>query len=320
MTIFIEPDRTQYPPDFEAIKCPGLEEMTGADMVIAQIPIPPTVNLSLHIKCHSLFVQIKIGYDICSFDQLHSSIARMQAARIPKGQAILLPIGDYWEDGSGLLRIKGKKAYSGIQYRYPVLGTIYDMWAFRGGTVEALPPKSIDDLQEWVDRKQASLEKIKNEGARDIYPPSPAFVPKDIWQAVEVVKDWRKFLVCGLDDFGSKKAQAVFDYAIEHTPDKEFGLYHVLCLITDEDEKGKPLHKIPLIGKGTRKQIRGVFGLSDGWNLPELAYRLAFYQGWRGFGDEFKRLVNEEGLLPKEVYEELMKENPYTDMESQIAF
>ncbi len=319
MTIFIEPDITAYPDSFQATRCAGLEALTGADMVISQLPIPPTNNLSLHIATRSLFVQIKIGYDVVSFDQLHSSIARMQACKIPKNQAVLLPVGEYWQGDKGLLRIRGEKAFGNTSHS--TLGTIYDMWAFRGGTVEPLPPKTIDGLQEWIERKQHSLEKIESEGKRDIYPPTPVFEIDDIWQQVEEIRDWRKFLVCGLDGFGSKKANAIFEYASENYPGLENNAYQILCLMTDEDEKGKPLHKILLWGNTSRKEFRSFLGIPDGWNLPEVAYRLAFYQGWQSFGKEFKRLVDKGGS-PKEIHTKLMKEigNSMTNLESQIPF
>jgi hypothetical protein len=294
MPVFIEPDRTQYSPNFEAISCAGLEQLTGADMVISSIPIPPTINLTLHIANRSLFVQIKIGYDICSFDQLHSAIARIQECQIPKQQAILLPIGEYRSDDNGLLKVKGQKAFGHTTYE--TLGTIYDMWELRGGTVEALPPKSINDLQKWIDRKIASLEKIK-EGKRDIYPPSPIFQVDDIWQSVEEIRDWRRFFVSGLEGFGSKKANAIFDYV-------------------SENYSGQPLW-----GNKSRKEFRGLLGIPEGWNLPELAYHLAFYQGWQSFGNEFARLVN-KNRKPQEVHKKLMKEreNMMTDFERQIPF
>lgn len=267
MITFTEPDCTIYPSNFTSKNCPGLEALTGADMVLSQIPIPPTVNLDLHIKNRSLFVQIKIGYDIISFDQLHSSIARMQKCGIPKGQAILLPIGEYWQDGLSNLRIKGKKPFGNIPYS--TLETIFDMWDMRGGIVEPSPPKHIDDLQGWIDRKQHAFDKIAKEGKKDVYPPRPEFIPEDIWQSVEEITDWRKFLVSGLDKFGSAKANAVFKYAREYFDGSPFGFYHILCLMTDEKD-GKPVHKIPLWGDKSRQDFREQLGIQDHWNLSEV--------------------------------------------------
>jgi len=320
MPIFTEPDVTQYPSDFQSISCPGLEALTGADMVISTIPLPPTANLELHKANHSLFVQIKIGYDICSFDQLHSSIARMQSAQIPKGQAILLPIGEYWEDDTGLLRIKGQKAFGTTSYS--TLGTIYDMWEYRGGTVESLPPRSINDLQQWIDRKVKSLEKVLSEGKKDIYPPPPTFTIEDIWQDVNEINDWRRFFVSGLEGFGSKTAQNVYDYISENYPENPSSAYLVLYLLTDEDEKGKAIHKIPNWGKVSRKKFREILGVPDGWSLGEMTYKIAFYQGWESFGNELIHLVTKKKLSVKDAVNKLMteKKNMLTDFESQIPF
>lgn len=325
MIIFYEPDATKYPQSFLDIAkhCNGLEQLTGADFVIAKLPIPPTNNLKIHIDSKALFVQLKIDYDICSFDQLHSSIARMQQCKIPKGQAVLLPIGEYWQDENGLLRVKGQKAFGDT--RYTALGTIYDMWSMRGGIVEPLPPKDTDGLMGWIERKWSSIEKIEKEGTRDIYSPSPVFQPDDIWQEVKEIKDWRKTLVSGLDNFGSKKANAIFNYIRDETPESEYNFYFVLSILTDEDTNGKAIHsKVPLWGDASRKDLREKLGLIDGWNLGELSYRIAFYHGWKAFGQEFVRLIAKKKKLSTQVLNEtigkMLNESSLKEIEDQIPF
>ncbi len=328
MTIFYEPDVTAYSKELleVATKCTGLEALTGADIVISNVPenpltqtiVNPVDNLQSHINCHSLFVQIKIGYDICSFDNLKSSIARMQKCQIPKGQAILLPIGEYWKDENSLLRVKHSKPYGNTQYN--TLSTVYDMWSMRGGIVEPLPPKNIDDLLPWIKQKQKSLEKVNREGKRDIYAAAPEFISDDIWQVVEEITDYRKFLVSGLDKFGSKKAQAIFEHMNINFPEQQYSAFAAFNIMTEEKD-GKPIHKIPLWGTTSRKEFRNVLGIPDGWNLGEVTYRLAFYQGWKSFGTELKRLI-EKGKSVKDAYTTLMNEsqNMMTDLESQIPF
>ncbi len=320
MLTFIEPDVTQYPSNFEVVKCPGLEALTGADMCISRLPILPNEkNLQMHIGTRALFVQIKIGYDITPDDRLKSSIARMMACRIPKGQAILLPIGEYWQDKEGLLRVKGKVSFGTTLFT--TLATIFDMWRFRGGEVHCddTTPKHIDDLQKWIDQKEKSILKIESEGTRDIYPPSPEFIPEDIWQSVEEIDDWRNLLVSGLKGFGSAKANAVWKYASDNFSENPISAYHIFTLMTDEDEKGKAVHNIPLWGEKSRKEFRELLRLGDGWNLSELAYRIAFYQGWKSFGLEFARLVNKD-KRPNEVHKQLMNESATIDLERNIPF
>ncbi len=333
MTIFYEPDITAYSKEFleTAIKCSGLEALTGADIIISNVPknpltqttVNPVENLQSHINCHSLFVQIKIGYDICSFDNLKSSIARMQKCRIPKGQAILLPIGEYWKDENSLLRVKHSKPYGNTQYS--TLSTVYNMWSMRGGIVEPLPPNNIDDLLPWIKQKQKSLEKVNKEGKREIYPNRQiqTFDSDDIWQTIEEVPkdDWRYFFCAGLDGFGIKLAQSVEMYIQKDTDLMPGSVYQVLMVLTDENEKGKPVHNIAGWGDGKRKKLRSLLGIPDGWNLGEVTYRLAFYQGWKSFGAELKRLVD-KGKSVKDAHSDLMKEveNSMTDLESQIPF
>jgi len=233
----------------------------------------------------------------------------MQSCKIPKGQAILLPIGEYWQDENGLLRLKGQKAFGDM--RYSTLGTIYDMWQMRGGTVEPLPPKDILDLMTWIERKQKSISKIEKEGKRDTYPQSPQFEPDDIWQIVEEVSDWRKFLVSGISGFGSKTANSIFNYAQKIIPESHLNFFEILCILTDEKD-GKPLHKIPLWGNKSRQNFRGQLGIPDGWNLGQLLYRIAFYTGWKSFGNDFiAAMKKREKLSPKvinEILEKLMSE------------
>ena len=263
MIIFTEPDATIYPPGFTSKSCPGLEAKTGADMVLSQIPIPPTVNLDLHIKSRSLFVQIKIDNDNLSFDAIRRFIARVQACKIPRSQAILLRVGKQWKDGD-LFRIRGKKAYGETKwrdYRRMVMAN-----GFRGITIFPECLTSIDDLPDWIEDYGSVIDKVTTEGQRDIYPPSPEFIPEDIWQSVEEISDWRKFLVSGLDNFASAKANAVFKYAREHFDGSPYGFYHILCLMTDEKD-GKPIHKIPLWGNKSRDDFREQLGIQDGWNL-----------------------------------------------------
>lgn len=318
MPIFTEPDRTQYPPSLDTISCAGLEQLTGADMVIAKLPIPPTSNLLLHIKQRSLFVQIKIGYDNLSFEAIHRFAARVQAQQIPRSQAILLRIGEQWQDENGLWRLRGQSSNSGTtwsSYRRAMFAT-----GLRGITVYPECLTSIDDLPEWIEDCQAIMQKVASE-SKEIYPVSNQFQPDDIWQSVEEINDWRTLFVSGLKGCGSKKVNALFDYVSEHYPFEQVRVYRILCVLTDKDSDGKYIHKIPLWGNSSRDEFRGQLGIPDGWNLSELSYRIAFYQGWQSFGNEFLRLVN-KGESPKEIHKKLMDEikNMMTDLESQIPF
>ncbi len=313
MPTFIEPDVTQYPSGFEAVKCPGLEALTGADMCISRLPILPNEkNLQMHIGTRALFVQIKVGYDIMPDDRLKSSIARMMICKIPKGQAILLPIGEYWQDKEGLLRVKGKVSFGTTLFT--TLATIFDKWRFRGGEVHCddTTPKYIDGLQEWIDQKEKSILKIEKEGTREIYPPSPEFVPEDIWQPVKEVDDWRNLLVSGLKGFGSAKANAVWKYARENFEGSPYGFYQILCMMTDEMDD-KAVHKIPLWGSKSRKEFRELLGIQDSFNLSDLAWESTYFQGWRSCLDQFAYMIGQEKTLSTQkiqnIFDELRKEN-----------
>lgn len=311
MHIFTEPDRTIYPDNFQSTKCSGLEHLTGADMVISKLPIPPTVNLQAHIDNRALFVQIKIDDDNTSFEQIHRFVARVQAAKIPKNQAILLRIGKKWFDKfQSKEELKyGKTTWQ--QYRRFMMSN-----SLKGITFFPEILSTIDDLPEWITDYSEVISNLESD--KDIYPERGQFVLDDIWQNVEEIKDWRRWLVSGLDGCGSKTAQSVMEYAEKTIPKHQFSAYHVLCLMTDEDDKGKPFHKIPGWGDKSRRSFRELLGLTPGWNLGELTYHYAYWQGWQAFGRDFADLVNKK-KTPKEAHTQLMCKD-FISIENEIPF
>lgn len=279
--IHIAPDRTQYPENLQATISPELEPLTGADMLISNFPLPfSKETLQAHIDSKALFVQIKVGYDLLNFEGLHNFCARIQASRIPKNQAILLRIGDYWRDDNGLLRVTGSKPYGNTTWRDYRKALI--ALGLRGVTVFPDCLRSMDELLEWIEDYQSIIEKIYNEGKRELYPskPTPQFDEDDIWQEfTEVNKnDPRYVMVAGLDKFGEKKAISTFQYIVDTLPhirvEHDNGkseylvtLYQFWKVLTDEDEKGKAVHNIPGIGDSMRKSFRNIIGLGEGYNL-----------------------------------------------------
>lgn len=321
--IYIAPDRTQYPDNLQATISSELEPLTGADMLISNFPLDfSEQTLQAHIDSRGLFVQIKIGYDVLNFEGLHNFCARAQKSRIPKNQAILLRIGDYWRDDEGLLRVKGSKPYGNTtwqNYRRAMIGC-----EIRGITVFPECLASVDELTDWIADYQIMIDKVSNEGKRELYPTkyTPQFEADDIWQEMyEVDKnDPRYIMVAGLDKFGEKKAIATFQYIIENFPHiriehtdngkNEYTtcLYYFWKVLTDEDEKGKAIHNIPGIGDKFRKWFRGVIGLTPGCNLsvtnndnPD-----SFMRGWYAFGKSFEDMVT-NGHSPKDSFNGLMK-------------
>ena len=321
MTIYIAPDRTGYPDNFQAEISAELEPLTGTDMLISSFPFGPDQStLQAHIDSRGLFVQIKIGYDALSFDGIHNFCARVQECKIPKSQAILLLVGDFWRDDSGLFRVRSQKPYGDTtwrNFRRAMIGAMA-----RGITVypEFLP--SMNELPEWIEDYQDMLSKFEDEGKRELYPASikPMFENEDIWQEMTEVdkNDPRYTMVAGLAGFGEKKAMATFKYIIENLPhiriehsnDKNeyvTCLYHFWKVLTDEDEKGKATHNVPGWGDKSRQDFRQKIGLAMGENLCiRKMSDFDYTAGWEAFGQEFIKRVN-QGNNPQEAFGQLME-------------
>lgn len=295
--IFYEPDVTKYPQEFkkQARVNPGLEALTGTDFVITTLPLLINqLTLQKHIDKHALFVQLKIGYDILSFDALHNFCARIQKCQIPKQQAILLQVGSYWKDENNYFRVKGKQKQGFTtwqQYRKMLMVNMT-----RGITVFPEQLESIDDLLGWIEDYQSALEKIEKEPNKEIYPPKQKliFQPDDIWQLVEEVpkESWEYLLCSGLDGMGQKTVQAVREYFHNELLVPPTG-HQVLKVLTDQDENGKALHKISGWGDKRRKTLRNILFLPDGFNLEviEKGIDKPYQKGWQVALETFKELV-----------------------------
>jgi len=309
--IYIAPDRTSYTNLPQHIVSPELETLTGADMMISDFPIEQldSSTLQAHIQAKALFVQIKIGYDALNFDGLHNFCARVQKAQIPKNQAILLRVGDYWKDENGLIRIRGNKPYGNTTWRDFRKAMI--ACELRGITVFPECLQSMDELPEWIEDYQFTVNKKIEEGKRELYPsrPVPQFQPDDIWQEmVEVSEDdWRYFLCAGLKGFGVTTANNVCDYLRDNLPHLNSTGYYALKVLTDENKKGKPAHNVKGWGDKSRAKLRALLQLPPGYNLAvRCDGDFDYVKGWRDFGASFQKMV-EDGHNAKDAFNGLMK-------------
>ena len=309
--IYIAPDRTSYTSLPEHIISSELEPLTGADVMISDFPIEQfnESTLQAHIQARALFVQIKIGYDVLNFDGLHNFCSRVQKAQIPKNQAILLRIGNYWKDNNSLLRIKGSQPYGDTTWRDYRRAMI--ACELRGVTVFPECLQSMDELPEWIEDYQSIVNKVSNEGKRELYPvrPAPQFQPDNIWQEmVEVSEDdWRYFLCAGLKGFGVTTANNVKDYLADNLPRMNGTGYYALKVLTDEDEKNKPVHNIKGWGDKSRDKLRVLLQLPPGYNLA-VRHKddFDYVKGWEAFRDEFRTRVS-DGENASKVFNELSR-------------
>jgi len=296
MPIFLSPDRTQYPPLPDTQICNELEALTGSDLCLTRFPLPVSEStLQSHISAKALFVQIKIGYDILSFDALRNFCARVQKCQIPKTQAILLRVGEYWEDENNLLRIKSSRPFGNTAWNdYQRLLMACDV---RG--VNVVPEiRDINELGKWLDNRVAIFEKTENEGKREIYPPrvEPRFEIDDIWQLIEEVPDDTiEYLLCaGMKGLGQSTITAVRQYFQDELPHLPPAGHYFLSVLTDM-ENGKLKHNIKGWGVKRAQKLRYILMLPDNINLSlnGSITENDYLAGWNFALETFKNLIDE---------------------------
>jgi len=313
MFIFIDPSETRsnslFPPSLSTIECPGLEADTGADFVIARLPIPPTETLQLHIDHKSLFCQRKSGYDaIGDFNQIWLEIARFQALKIPMGQCFIIPIGIFYPDSSGYLKIENKRQPANLEkISYLTYLKNEAGWGYSGAQVRRL--NNENELEFFIQAQVEEFQRIEDRGnLKEVYSRGTAFVTNDPFQEVKEIDDWRNLLLSGLKGFGLKTAQSLGDYIDQNLDHIWHSGYWALKILTDQNEKGKAIHDIPGWGEVSRKRLRDILGLPPTVNLSvtHLEDRYDYEAGWNASIDLFRELV-EKGKSPVEAYNQVKK-------------
>lgn len=307
-SILIDPDELKegslLPLLPNSFPCAGLEALTGADFAIKELPLPIEENtLQAHIAAGTIFVQRKSGYDfVGDFEQAFREIARMQACNIPMQQAFILAIGQFYPDDNGLLRIKGKKPLkNNKRLTYNTFLALEAEYRFCGVQVVRLNDES--EIQTWIEAITRERQTIRDRGnLKELYA-SPKVkleeisIGSNIFQGVIEVKphDIRYFFNSGLKNFGQVVANSLMRYAAEKGV-ASYG-FHAIKLLTDEDDQGKAIHKIPNWGKVSRKKFRDILYLEKGSNLTvkdiSRSENEAYNKGWRMFSTIFTKRLEE---------------------------
>lgn len=332
MRLLIDPDELspnsllpQFTIPFEPN--PELESLTGADFAIAEFPLPINEStLEAHIKDGTIFVQRKSGYDfIGNFEQAHREIARIQACKIPMRQAFILAIGHYKPDDNGLLRITGKRPLDNNKsLKYETFLALEAEYRLSGVNVVRLNDES--EIETWINAQVRELETIRNRGNKKelfttnnfmIY--EPGNEPDYLQEVVEVSEtDIRYFLACGLKGFGQSTANNLVEYCQSYTPNLDRWGVYALKVLTDLDEKGKPVHNVKGWGKKGIEKLRLILGLPDNYNLDvreiEFDSDKAYMRGWNTALEIFLGLVK-EGKPATEAWQ-MVKNNMFELMES----
>lgn len=257
---------TRLPSLPNAIVSPGLEALTGADLLLSALDAPASTETLIrkHIAAGALLVQRKSGADLVHSigDRLNSSLARMhEVAPRRAAQHVLLFTGTLTCDADGQALIDGHDAMG----KFWAVTAALARWGDRGGVVETLPTDAM--IPQWVEMRLKHLrEYAAPEGAvRFVYPPNevPMDPPAadDPLQLPIAVRDGRVVLA-QLRGIGPKLAERIWEYTGRN-------LGWALTLLTDE---GSPeTVKIPGIGLQTIRNIRQQFGLPADLRLHLLA-------------------------------------------------
>lgn len=296
---------------------PGLEELTGADWAISKTFLPINQDtLAVHIQAGTIFVQNKFGYDfIGNFEQIWKEVARIQACKIPMGQAYILRIGHFKPDSDGLLRITGKRPLEHNKSITYQTFLNFERQLLRSGVwVQALNDDS--EIESWIEAVLRTDESISSRnGQKLIYPQRPKIIEPleddpdnvtfDLFQEIiEIPPDDVRNLAAAFPGCGQVTIDAIVKYAddnyIAHT-----GI-NFIRLMTDVDSKGKPAYNIKGIGKKSVEKWRGMLQLPDGFNLRfqevEFDTDRAYNRGWRE-GLQLFRAMIEDGVKATEAYD-----------------
>jgi hypothetical protein len=226
--------------DLKPISLPGLEALTGADILISPLNSPYPMNehlLKIHLDTGALLVQLKFGFDLIASiidSRFKTSQVKMLATGANQNQIILLFIGfvfePYREDGE--LMINGTYVHNivpaakNFKYRHYLEQRL--KWSLRGGIFEQVTLDS--SLIIWIKSAAEMFDKPVN---RRVWEPQ---------QKLFLTDDWRNVLV-NLPGIGERKAQDIYDWLV----DKSF--FEFLAALEDESLLAVPGIGLPTINK-----------------------------------------------------------------------
>lgn len=227
-----------------ATEVPGLENATGADILISLVKMPRLTKVTddefsqnlLRRHCESgLLIQRKTGRDLTSSITKFPDILQRMLLWTPRPW--LLGIADIKVDRDGQAIIDG--AESG--FTYAALDGALSYWQLRGGYVTILPNERL--MAGWVNGWLKRLEQIKETPMYAIFRPPQ--------QAVISMPRWMETLAT-FPLIGHERAQAVAEYAGT--------LWAAIDFLTDPP----PGHSCPGVGPETIRRARLHLQLPDG--------------------------------------------------------
>jgi hypothetical protein len=232
----------------------GLEEMTGADMMISPLeaPVASEALIKVHLSKGAQLVQVKRGLDLTSSlgERMNFSLSKMRSIGARQSQCVLLFVGVLTCDAQGNALVNGRD--TGRQFMH--VQSAIEGWSDRGGVVTFLPRASL--ISEWCRMRSRRLKKYQGAPERTSYPDSIVLYEDAPLQLVQPVRDARKTLVT-LPGIGEERANMLWGAFGERAGDILIWLTHPVS----------PETRIKGIGDGTIDSIREYLGLDPVYTL-----------------------------------------------------
>ena len=231
--------------ELKPISLPGLEEMTGADIIISPPNLPKPSNkflLKMHLEKGALLVQLKFGFDLIASvvdGRLPHSQAKMLATGASSNQIILLFIGLLFEptvsEADLMLILNGQIVSKVISQaknlKFPHYIKQRLLWEQRGGLFENII--FLENVKMWIEN--AASVAFESKSVKQVWHPK---------QELLLIDDWRN-LLANLPGLGEKKANDIYNWL----EDKSF--YGFMAALKDESIKD-----VPGIGAGIISKIK----------------------------------------------------------------
>ena len=280
MTMFIVPSELRsksnllkYISDVDYKPLPGLETLTGADVMISPngMPFPRDDKMIIsHIKGGAKLIQIKFGHDLPGSimdGRLHEALLRMLATGAMSWQCLMLFVGMIGRDDTkGMATINGQLSYGKNPMIWWYIDQAINLWMERGGIYYNLPSAKM--IPEHFSNTQQRLDDYisgKRKNTKMVWPKAPMFYDEieptnphlrewKVAQKLILVDDLRP-LLCSIPGarIGPERATAIFDYMKANGIHQSFNGF--LAIVRDDN-----ILNVPGIGKGVLDAIRwGLF-------------------------------------------------------------
>lgn len=232
MPVFIEPGEQGASSRLAGIviknslPCPGMEALTGADIMVTSWEKPPTSRklIQTHLDRGALLIQRKSVADLLQSmqaERVYRQIARMREYRVSTRQTILLSIGLYLPNRQNKVR---KGTFDGRSVKWQHTGAHYP--AFRaqlsalGDTVRIDHLAHEQELPVWLrDRERAVLDYAKEKHPEKVIYDKPLREMKhgtDWWYNLTLFEYWGEARARDAGEFLASLGVGTFAHALEY--------------------------------------------------------------------------------------------------------